>query len=206
MLDPDVYDHILETAAAVAEPLRAGIARLGPIAIPPPVHASVAERLSVEIVNQQLSTRAALAIWTRVEAAAAGLGLAPRDLFVPGHEAVLRACGVSGNKVRALHAVREAEGAGWLGPELAALPHPERSALLCRVRGVGPWTADMVGIFHFLDPDIWPAGDVAAVASLRRLTGRDDTDAVALAFAPFRSILARYAWRLKDEAAARKAA
>ncbi len=59
----------------------------------------------------------------------------------------------------------------------------------------------MVGIFHFLDPDIWPAGDVAAVGVLRRLTGRDDTEAVAARFAPYRSILARYLWRSRDAAA-----
>lgn len=58
----------------------------------------------------------------------------------------------------------------------------------------------MVGIFHFHDPDIWPAGDVAAVGCLRRLTGQADAGAVASAFAPYRSILARYLWRIKDGA------
>lgn len=95
-----------------------------------------------------------------------------------------------------------AETAGLLGPGLAALPHPERAAILCGIRGVGPWTADMVGIFHFHDPDIWPTGDVAAVGCLRRLTGQADTAAVAAAFAPYRSILARYLWRIKDTAPA----
>ncbi|MGH1573608.1 hypothetical protein ACRAWG_26840 [Methylobacterium sp. P31] len=60
----------------------------------------------------------------------------------------------------------------------------------------------MVGIFHFHDPDIWPEGDVAAVGCLRRLTGRADTRAVAATFAPYRSILARYLWHIKDTAVA----
>ena len=58
----------------------------------------------------------------------------------------------------------------------------------------------MVGIFHFHDPDIWPEGDVAAVGCLRRLTGGTDTRAIAAGFAPYRSILARYLWRIKDTA------
>ena len=58
----------------------------------------------------------------------------------------------------------------------------------------------MIGIFHFLDPDIWPEGDVAAVGALRRITGREDTTEVALAFQPYRSLLARYMWRNRDAA------
>lgn len=201
-LDLEVHNQFLKTAAAISEPLRAAIEQVGPIAVPPPTHTSVAERLFVEIVNQQLSTKAALAIWTRIEAAALARTLAPSDLFAPGFEEALRSCGVSGNKVRALQAVREADERGLLGSDLAAMPHAERSAVLCSIRGVGPWTADMVGIFHFLDPDIWPIGDLAAVSVLRRLTGQVNTPAVAAAFSPHRSILARYMWRSRDTAAA----
>ncbi len=201
MLDPAIYAHLLDAARA-HPPLRAALERAGPIRIEPSAHPCVADRLFVEVVNQQLSVRAAAAIWARIEAAAAAAGASPRGLFEAGDAALLRACGISGNKVRALQAIVAAETAGLLGPGLAALPHPERAAILCGIRGVGPWTADMVGIFHFHDPDIWPAGDVAAVGCLRRLTGQADTAAVAAAFAPYRSILARYLWRIKDTAPA----
>ena len=83
---------------------------------------------------------------------------------------------------------------------LLSRPYAESRARLLQLRGVGPWTADMVGIFHFHDPDIWPQDDVAAVGCLRRLTGQADTSAVAAAFAPYHSILARYLWRIKDVA------
>lgn len=197
MLDPTIYAHLLDAAGAHPT-LRATLVQAGPIAIAPPAHPHVADRLCVEVVNQQLSTRAAAAIWARIEAAAAAAATSPRGLFETGDAALLRACGISGNKVRALRAIVAAEAAGLLGPNLAGLPHPERAAVLCGIRGVGPWTADMVGIFHFHDPDIWPEGDVAAVGCLRRLTGLDDTRAVASAFAPYRSILARYLWHIKD--------
>nr|WP_313901730.1 DNA-3-methyladenine glycosylase 2 family protein [Methylobacterium sp. J-088] len=189
-------------AAGPYPALRDALERAGPLRIEPAAHPCVAERLFVEVVNQQLSTRAAAAIWGRIEAAATAAAGTPRALFEAGDPDLLRACGLSGNKVRALQAIVAAEAAGLLGPELAGLPHPERAAILCGIRGVGPWTADMVGIFHFHDPDIWPEGDVAAVGCLRRLTGRADTRAVAAAFAPYRSILARYLWRIKDTAAA----
>ena len=196
-----LHTHLLP-AAGPYPALRDALERAGPIRIEPAAHSCVAERLFVEVVNQQLSTRAAAAIWGRIEAAAAAAAGTPRALFAAGDPDLLRACGLSGNKVRALQAIVAAEAAGLLGPELAGLPHPERAAILCGIRGVGPWTADMVGIFHFHDPDIWPEGDVAAVGCLRRLTGQADTRAVAAAFAPYRSILARYLWRIKDTAAA----
>lgn len=198
-LDPDVFAALCRTAATISAPLNTAFVRIGPIAIPAPAHALVADRLFVEVVNQQISTRAALAIWGRIEAYASQRGVALRDIFVPDEEGALRACGVSGNKVRALLAIREAEAVGILDETLALRPQRERAAALCRIRGVGPWTADMIGIFHFLDPDIWPVGDVAAVGTLRRLSGRDDHATVAAAFAPYRSMLARYMWRARDE-------
>nr|WP_313902294.1 DNA-3-methyladenine glycosylase 2 family protein [Methylobacterium sp. E-005] len=196
-----MHDHLLAAAGAYPA-LRDALARTGPLRIEPAAHACVAERLFVEVVNQQLSIRAAGAIWARIEAAAVAAGCDPRGLFAAGDPDRLRACGLSGNKVRALQAIVAAEAAGLLGPELGGLPHPERTAILCGIRGVGPWTADMVGIFHFHDPDIWPEGDVAAVGCLRRLTGRTDTRAVAAGFTPYRSILAHYLWRIKDAAIA----
>lgn len=201
MLDPTAYAHLLDAARA-HPPLEAAIRQVGPLRIDPPPQACLADRLFVEVVNQQLSTRAAAAIWARIEAAAAAAGSSPRGLFETGDPALLRACGISGNKVRALQAIVAAEAAGLLGPDLAHRPHAERAAILCGIRGVGPWTADMVGIFHFHDPDIWPEGDVAAVGCLRRLTGGTDTRSLAAPFAPYRSILARYLWRIKDAAPA----
>lgn len=184
-------------APALALPL----AQLGRIEITRSQHASIADQLFTEVVNQQLSIRAADSVWGRVRQAAASLGGDVRQLFVEGHDAQLRACGVSRQKAKALRAVYQAEQAGILiDAELAALSHEERAARLTTIWGIGRWTADMLGIFYFLDPDIWPAGDVAVVGTLRRLTGADDTHVVANEFAPHRSTLARYLWRIRDSA------
>lgn len=218
MPQADSHAHLLAVAQRLSMPLYAALAGLGPVAITPPTHARVADRLALEVVNQQLSTKAAAAIWSRVEAASAAQGLAPRDLFVSEHTETLRSCGLSAAKVRAVQAIRLADEAGLFGPSLATLPHPERSAILRSIKGVGQWTADMIGIFHYGDPDIWPAGDVAAVGCLRRLTGGTapqtfdtqafdaqaldtqafDTRAFTAPFAPYRSHLAVSLWRLRD--------
>ncbi|KQO66405.1 hypothetical protein [Methylobacterium sp. Leaf89] len=196
--DSDPHAHLLATARRLSHALHDALARLGPVPVEPPTHAHVADRLALEVVNQQISTRAAAAIWARVEAAAQLRSVAPRDLFVESHAETLRGCGLSGAKVRAVQAIRAADEAGLFGPDLATLPHPDRAAILRSIKGVGQWTADMIGIFHYHDPDIWPDGEVAAVGSLRRLTGCTDTQAFTRPFAPYRSHLARAMWRVRD--------
>jgi len=182
--------------------LASEIDRLGPLTLALPHYSTVADQLYVEVINQQLSMKAADTIWKRVVAAAEDAGMATPELFAPGFETKLRACGVSGRKAKTLQAIREADKNGLLErEELRALPHPKRSERLCTIWGIGKWTADMIGIFHFLDPDIWPEGDVAAVGGLRRLTGCSDTIAAAEPFAPYRSYLARYMWLSRDNPA-----
>lgn len=53
MLDPEIYDHLSLAAAKVSKPLKATIEQVGPLHIAAPTHGSVAERLFVEVVNQQ---------------------------------------------------------------------------------------------------------------------------------------------------------
>jgi DNA-3-methyladenine glycosylase II len=192
---------IRKAARKLSRPLLKEIERIGPLTIGPPRIAPIAEHLYEAVVGQQLSVKAADTIWGRVVAAAKARKLTPGEMFVPGFEDELRACGISRNKIKALGAIRAAQEDGRLDhQELAALAHPERSQRLTSIWGVGRWTADMMGIFVFLDPDIWPEGDVAARGAFVRLTGREDTIAMAEGFAPYRSLLARYLWLSRDNA------
>ena len=80
------------------------------------------------------------------------------------------------------------------------LPHLERAAILCGIQGVGPWTTDMIDIFHFHDPDIWPAGDLAVQVEIGRLLGLADRPAekhlreIAERWRPYRGAAAILAW------------
>ena len=198
-LPDQVFYHLHKTAQKISPNLAHEFKRIGPIAIKPPRYRTVAGHLYPSIVGQQLSTRAAQTIWSRIEQTARTNKIAVQDLFTDNHLTALRDCGVSGRKARALLAVRQADANGLHKKKnLARLSHSERSARLCSIWGVGQWTADMIGIFHFLDPDIWPNGDAAATATLQKWTNCQDPEQMAQAFAPYRSILARYMWRSKD--------
>jgi DNA-3-methyladenine glycosylase II len=82
---------------------------------------------------------------------------------------------------------------------LSRLDHNQRSEQLTEIWGVGQWTADMMGIFYFGDKDVWPDSDLAVWKTLQRLTNRRrKTLRTAQRFAPHRSYLAIYMWRIAD--------
>ncbi len=196
----ELHARFLAIAAGFSPDLRAAMERVGPPEPRGRGDQPVGRFLARAVVGQQLSTRAAGTIWSRVEAMGHAEGIEiPAGLTEDRFEA-LRACGVSGGKARALLAIRAAQAQGWLdGAALAALDHGERSRRLRTIRGVGQWTCDMVSIFHCGDEDVWPETDVAVQRTFVDLIGRRRKPARAAArFAPHRSWLARYMWRITD--------
>lgn len=82
---------------------------------------------------------------------------------------------------------------------LAQLSQTDRVKQLTKIWGIGQWTADMMGIFYFGDPDIWPDGDVTARKTLEKLTSkRRKTVRTAARFLPYRSYLALHMWKNVD--------
>lgn len=196
----ELHARFLGIADGLSPDLRAAMERVGP---PEPRDRSdqpVAGFLARAVVGQQLSTRAAATIWSRVEAMGDGAGIAIPDDLTDEHFDALRACGVSRGKARALLAIRAAQAEGRLdAASLAGLDHAERSRCLRAIHGVGQWTCDMVSIFHCGDADVWPETDVAVQRTFTGLIGRRRKPAKAAArFSPQRSWLARYMWRITD--------
>ena len=54
----------------------------------------------------------------------------------------------------------------------------------------------MLSIFYFRDNDIWPEGDLAVQRVFKRYIGRRKPAKAAALFAPYRSLLALYMWKL----------
>ena len=153
---------------------------------------------SRSVIGQQLSAHAAQRIWARIELAAEKRSKLIPDFFHPRAAPLLRRCGVSGNKVKALQSIRAAHNEGLLCSDVVGNMAPSlRSAHLQEIRGIGPWTCDMVAIFFCGDPDVWPEGDVSVQKTLQKFVG-DKTLVVADRCSPYRSTLALYMWRILD--------
>lgn len=194
-----LHRRFLEVAEGLGPPLVAAIEGVGVLEpLQPRDGTGLADALCRSVAGQQLSVHAARTIWGRVLDRASG---APLQRFFLGVEASeLRACGLSGAKARTMGAIAEAAASGGLDEaELRSLDHEARARVLTAIWGVGPWTADMISISYFGDPDVWPDGDVTARKTLERLTSRRrKTTRTAAQFAPHRSYLSIYMWRHAD--------
>lgn len=197
------HRHCVAMAGGFSSPLRSALVRVGRVALPDPGRRSLPWFLCRAVAGQQLSTSAARTIWSRVEAAVKSRGSRVPEFFTERNAPLLRQCGLSRAKVKALMAIEAAHRQGALSVRrLRRMTHVERAAHLQRIWGVGQWTADMTSIFYFRDPDVWPEGDLAVQKTFQSLTRRRSKAAalkIAGAFAPYRSFLAVYMWRVLDE-------
>jgi DNA-3-methyladenine glycosylase II len=194
----DVHAHLLAAAEPLSDDLHRVLARLGPLEFPRRDGVAFPEYLCRAIAGQQISVKAAQSIWARVEASAGDAPLL--DHFVTADVETLRGCGLSGAKAKTIIAIADTHRTvGLDAEELRALSVAERTARLTAMWGVGQWTADMMNMFYFGEPDIWPDGDVAARKTLERLTSkRRKTVRTAERFRPYRSWLALYMWAHVD--------
>ncbi len=180
--------------------LGAAIDAIGPIEVA--VEPDVWWGLVDSIISQQVSVKAAWAIIGRVAALGAGGRPTPAEVAAMD-DGVLRAAGLSRAKVRSVKDL----AARWLSGSLrhALLPRmtdDEVVAELTQVKGVGAWTAEVILIFTLGRPDVLPAGDLGVRAGVQRLyalperPGRDELLRIAEPWRPWRSLAARYLWRV----------
>ncbi|NNF76820.1 MAG: DNA-3-methyladenine glycosylase 2 family protein, partial [Rhizobiales bacterium] len=150
------------------------------------------------IAGQQVSKASAAAIWLRM-----GAALAPME---PAHvngleEADFRAAGLSGPKIKAVKSLTTAIVQGELDfAALEAFDDQKVTERLCRIKGIGPWSAEVYLLTCLGRPDAWPGGDLAlqiAAAEAFQLASRPDAKALtemAEAWRPWRSVAARLLW------------
>ena len=153
------------------------------------------------IVSQLISTKAALTINGRVEAATGTLGVTAEGLAALSHE-TLRGCGLSRNKALAMHdlAARTLSGALPLAT-FGDMTDDEVIAKLVEVRGIGRWTAEMYLIFSLGRLDVLPVDDFGFRAGVKTtfgmtdMPGRKELQAMGENWRPYRSVATWYFWR-----------
>lgn len=197
-MSPELHRWFIDKAASLSPAFARDLATTGPIWFPEREDHGTAAFLARAIVGQQISSAAAAGIWSRIEGRAAAAGVLLREFLAAADDEVLRACGLSGNKVKAVLRIHAAEKVGELGAKevLRSIDHTGRSERLLRIWGIGQWTCDMLAIFYCRDLDVWPEGDLAVQKVFRRYIGRRKPTKAAAVFAPYRSLLAIYMWRL----------
>jgi DNA-3-methyladenine glycosylase II len=157
------------------------------------------------IVGQQLSTKAARAIYERLLAHFDGRTPTPEQVLAADAETLRAAAGLSRAKVGFLRSLAEHVVEGSLELDrLDELSDEDVSAELIAVKGLGQWTADMFLIFHLQRPDVLAVGDLgirraAQIAyGLDELPGPDELRRIGEPWRPYRSVACRYLWRSLD--------
>jgi len=200
-----------EAHLATADPVMAGlVARHGPCVLSRPsarrgsrAGATRFAALVESVLYQQLAGSAAAAIHARFVTALGG-DVTPEAVLGAG-EAVLRGAGLSGSKASTILGLSEAVVDGGLGLDrIGRRTDQEVVAELVRLRGIGPWTAQMFCIFTLGRLDVWPASDYGVRKGYAVAYGLGDLPAARWLeeagghFSPYRSVAAWYLWRAAD--------
>lgn len=165
------------------------------------------------ITGQQLSGKAAETIFKRLEdlvrqknaAAKITPKITPQAILAL-KESLLRACGLSGSKAATIRALAETVVDGKIDPAtLHKLTDGEIREALTSVKGIGPWTAEMILMFSLGRTDVFSPGDlglrkgIMRLYGLRKLPSDRTIERLARAWSPYRTYAARVIWRVADE-------
>ena len=155
------------------------------------------------IVYQQLAGRAASAIHGRFVDALGGTVDAERIMLLD--DATCAACGLSAAKRDAIRDLATKVLDGSVRPERhGRMSDDEVVAELVRVRGIGPWTAQMYLMSQLGRHDVWPYLDYGVrngwsqIHGLTEMISVKDLATAADHLAPFRSSVAWYCWQAAD--------
>lgn len=157
------------------------------------------------IVGQQLSTKAARSIYTRLVEHFGGHTPAPAEVLAADPDAMREAAGLSRAKVTFLRSLAEHVTSGELELErLDELPDEDVTAELVAVKGIGTWTAHMFLMFHLRRPDVLPVGDLGIRNAVRIEYGLEENpgpaelERIAEPWRPHRTAACRYLWASLD--------
>lgn len=158
--------------------------------------------LARSIVGQQISVKAADAVWGRFSAAIGRV--APEAVLAQGSGG-LAGCGLSQRKIEYVIDLAAHFASGRLQPDRwSAMDDQAVIAELTEVRGIGRWTAEMFLIFNLLRPDVFPLDDLGLQKAICRHyfagvpQGRAALATFGARWQPWRTVATWYLWRSLD--------
>ncbi len=150
------------------------------------------------ILEQQVSLASAKAAFDRLQET---LDPLTPTSFLTLDDDQLKTIGFSRQKTRYGRLLAEAILAGEL--DLPALAHLDDDTVLTeltKIKGIGPWTANVYLLMVLRRPDAWATGDLALAVAAQKIKGLEarptypELDEMALAWRPWRAVAARLLW------------
>ena len=158
--------------------------------------------LARSIVGQQISVKAAQAVWDRFENKIKKVN--PQNTLNM-HFMSLKACGLSRQKINYLKSLSIKFIEKRINPKKwNNYSDEEVIEELIKTKGIGRWTAEMFLIFNLCRPDIFPADDLGLIKGICYCYNIDypitKEDAIKMSerWKPYRSVATWYFWRSLD--------
>ena len=162
------------------------------------------ETLLRSIVGQQISVKAAASVWKNLTNL---IGSIKSENVLSASSENLKSCGLSKQKTQYIINIAEhfkandiANHSYWKGRTYLNI-YDE----LITIKGIGPWTAEMFGMFYLLEKDIFPIKDVGIIRAMNRLYGNnnkvlglDEIIKISDTWKPYRSVACWFLWRSID--------
>jgi DNA-3-methyladenine glycosylase II len=150
------------------------------------------------ILEQQVSLASARAAFDRLRSEADPLTPARLLQF---NDSELKSIGFSRQKAGYARGLAQAVLEGQLDVEgLAEMDDDGVTEALLRLKGIGPWSAQIYLLMALRRPDVWPAGDRALAVAVQRVLGLpatprpDEMEAIGAVWRPWRAVAARIFW------------
>ena len=161
------------------------------------------ETLLRSIVGQQISVQAAASVWGKLEKKIGKIK--PENVILMSFEE-LKSCGLSKQKVQYIinicnHFINFSikDHLYWENRSFESI-YDE----LITIKGVGPWTAEMFGMFYLLEKDIFPIKDIGIIRAMNQIYGEgkplslEKIIAISETWRPYRSVACWFLWRSID--------
>jgi len=165
------------------------------------------ETLMRSIVGQQISVKAAASVWQKIIDLLDEIK--PDNVLLVGFDN-LRSCGLSKQKTQYIINIAEHFKSHNINNE-SYWNEREFSNIydeLITIKGIGPWTAEMFGMFYLLERDIFPLQDLGILKAINQLycvdgipLHIDQVIAISDRWKPYRTVASWYLWRSIDNEA-----
>lgn len=157
-----------------------------------------------DIIGQQLAGKAASAISDRFNKLFAGERITPEETIKLTEEAI-RNVGTSWSKARSIKDLAQKVVDGTLNlRDLRRLDDWQVVENLTKVKGIGPWTAQMFLMFTLGREDIFSHGDLGLkkvmlkLYSLNENATQDEIEEITKKWSPYRTYACQLLWKYSD--------
>lgn len=161
--------------------------------------------LAKTIIGQQISVKAADAIWQRFAKLFPKKNISYKN-FLKINTKDLKAAGLSKQKIEYLGNIAHYFKENKIDTKyFQKTPKEKIHQELLAIKGIGKWSLEMFQIFYLLEPDVFPIADLGLIKAIKqnykkaKLDSKEDILKFSKRWTPYRTVVTWYLWRTFDE-------